>query len=64
MNIKYLIFACSKQKENKEELFTLSYSVVVILSMKKSEQFQGVNEQTEATASDDGWVIGGGDDRR
>jgi hypothetical protein len=32
--------------------------------MKNSEQFQGVNEQTEATASDDGWVIGGGDDRR
>jgi hypothetical protein len=51
MNIKYLIFACSKQKENKEELFTLSYSVVVILRMKKSEQFQGVNEQTEATTT-------------
>jgi hypothetical protein len=32
--------------------------------MKNSEQFQGVNEQTEATTSDDGWVIGGGDDRQ
>jgi hypothetical protein len=24
MNIKYLIFACSKQKENKEQIFTLA----------------------------------------